>query len=522
MVRAATVITLVAMLSGLASGQAPGVLHVRVTLTDAARASMPIPRHALLISDNPSTSAPRRIVTAADGSAQIRLPPGNYTVESDEPVSFNGKGYQWTRTVDVTAGGDVLLELTAANAEVVAAPASSANESDPSLLLAHWQGSVVAVWTPESRASGFVVDASGLVVTSQRVIGTASAVDVQLTPAVKVAARVLASDRVRDVAVLWIDPATAASVPPLPLGCANGSRPPIADRQKMVNIGVPLSGPKEISPGDVIRLDPHAIVADFRLAPGSTGGPIFTTDGTLVGLSSIADAQDQGRNRDARVVPLDDACQVVAAAEKVMQTGKRPDAARLPVEPLRPFPADALDAAVKRHAGNASPFTMSSSDFDIAFLTPPLISVQQRNPPRANAPKDFGVWADYFADLPSVLVIRVTPKLTESFWTTIARGAAYTQGMALPPIKHFKPGFARLRAYCGETEVMPIHPFTLEQRVSETDAIREGLYVFDSQALGPQCKAVKLLLYSEKDPQKPDSRVVEPQLIEQISKDFAT
>ena len=44
-----------------------------------------------------------------------------------------------------------------------------------------------------------------------------------------------------------------------------------------------------------------------------------------------------------------------------------------------------------------------------------------------------------------------------------------------------------MRAFCGDAEVTPIHPFKLEQRVSETDAIYEGLYVFDPGALGPQC-----------------------------------
>jgi hypothetical protein len=58
MVRALTVVMLVGVLSGAASGQALGVLHIRVTLMDAARAPMPIPRHALLISDNPATRTP--------------------------------------------------------------------------------------------------------------------------------------------------------------------------------------------------------------------------------------------------------------------------------------------------------------------------------------------------------------------------------------------------------------------------------------------------------------------------------
>jgi hypothetical protein len=231
---------------------------------------------------------------------------------------------------------------------------------------------------------------------------------------------------------------------------------------------------------------------------------------------------------------------VIKSAQKAMETAERPSVTRLPVEPLRPFPPDALEAAVQRRAGNLSSYQVSTSDFDVAFLTPVLVYSAQHNTQQANASAtrgstrgqdlsrerqaavtDFGDWSDYFADVPPVLVIRVTPKLAESFWTTFARGAAYTQGVALPAIKHFKPGFSRLRAFCGDVEVTPIHPFTLERRVSETDAIREGLYVYDSQAFGPDCKSVKLVLSSEKEPEKQDSRIVDPQMIERIWQDFA-
>ena len=98
---------------------------------------------------------------------------------------------------------------------------------------------------------------------------------------------------------------------------------------------------------------------------------------------------------------------------------------------------------------------------------------------------------------------------------------AQTQGVSIPAIKHLKAGFLGLRLYCGAAEVTPIHPFKIEQRVSENDAVYEGLYVFDPQALGPHCKSVKIVLYSEKDPEKPDTRAVDPQLIERIWQDFA-
>ena len=96
-----------------------------------------------------------------------------------------------------------------------------------------------------------------------------------------------------------------------------------------------------------------------------------------------------------------------------------------------------------------------------------------------------------------------------------------TQGVSLPPIKRFKPGFGRPQAFCGEAEVTPVHPFKLEQRVSETDAVYEGLYVFDPDALGPACGTVRLVLYSEKDPQKGETRPVDATVLRRIWDDFA-
>jgi hypothetical protein len=146
-----------------------------VALVDSERAVTPVPRHALLISDNPPTDAPRRILTRPDGTATVMLRQGNYTVESDQPVRFQGRAYEWRQYVDIAAGRDAVLELTADNAlpadnpeVVIATPtaATASGMSDPAFLLTRWQDSVVTLWTPTTRASGFVVDARGLVVTS--------------------------------------------------------------------------------------------------------------------------------------------------------------------------------------------------------------------------------------------------------------------------------------------------------------------------------------------------------------------
>ena len=55
-------------------------------------------------------------------------------------------------------------------------------EADSALLLPKWKDSVLALWTPTSRASAFVIDARGLLATNQRAVGAAKAVEVQLSP----------------------------------------------------------------------------------------------------------------------------------------------------------------------------------------------------------------------------------------------------------------------------------------------------------------------------------------------------
>ena len=209
-------------------------------------------------------------MTTLDGTVEVRLRPGNYTVESDKPVAFQGKSYRWTQTLDVAAGRETVLELTIGNAEVetvtpAATGAASGPATDPSISLPRWFDSVVAIWTPYVRASGFVVDAAGLIVTSGRIVGAETSVEVQLTPSIKVAARVIESDPARDVAVLRIDPQVVASLRPLPLGCAAAPRPSVVDGQEIWALGAPFRGPKRMTSGVVSRIEPRAIMSDARL-----------------------------------------------------------------------------------------------------------------------------------------------------------------------------------------------------------------------------------------------------------------
>jgi len=530
---------LVLLLALLTPSSQAVVLKIAVTVNDADGRARPVPRHALLVSDNPVTAAPQRVVTTIDGIAEIRLAPGNYTIESDEPLIFDGKSYQWVQTVDVAAGRPASLTLNAANALTETAAPGAASPaikaaSAASNILSDWQGSVFVIWTPKQIGAGFLADPRGLVLTSQRLIGKATDVEVQLSASMKIPARVIASDANANVAVLWIDPKVAAAARPVRLAAPAGGKPAVSEGDDVFAVEPSLRDRATLASGTITRVAAHTISSNAHIDRDNAGVPLFNADGAVVALTTPGEAGSEAGDTSSRAVRIEDASAALAEAAKKMQNAQ-PPAGTLPVEPERPLDDEKLRETARARGGSLSAYIVPASDFDVALITPVLLygarhrGDRERSPGPANpmelqpalrALEEFGNWADYVADYPPVLLIRVTPKLSEAFWTTVARGAASTQGVQIPAIKRTKSGFARMRAFCGETEVTPIHPFRIEQHVDEKTTIEEGLYVFEPGALGAQCGTVKLMLYSEKEPDKPDTRIVDPKVVQQVQDDF--
>lgn len=509
------------LLSMAVFAQETGVLRVRVILTDASGAAIPIPRAQLLISDNPATAEPKRVRTGPDGTVDVTLPAGNYTIESDVPVRLGGRGFTWTQMLDVTAGKPTVLTLDARNAEVAAnlddpgAIEARATGADASALLHKWQSSLAGIWTPTRHATGFVVDARGLIATNDRTIGDATDVEVEFA-GVKVAGRVLAADRLQGIAIVRVDPAVVANRPPLAPACPAASALAVEHDQPVVTLIAPMLEPRIAVPGTAMRPTLQSFRVDWQLDPGSTGSPVFTADGAAIGITVAGEERDVERARDRRresyVIPLSNACAVIAAAEQKMSGAKPPppDARRTEAGLPHTRPA--------RIAGAKSPPLptplIAADNFDISLMTPAMIAADHG----LASPRSFlGYWASYVANAPQVLFVRVTPQFEESFWKMLARGAASTQGVALPPMASFRASFLRLRAFCGDQEVEPIRRLIIETPVQGRDAIREGFYVFAPSDFGTHCGTVKIDVFSEKSPSRADRKAIDPAIFTRLA-----
>ena len=74
MFRGLVLAILVMMAPHTDAAQLRGVLHITVALVDGNQQVTPVPRYALLISDNPPSAIPRRVLTSLEGVPKTPKP----------------------------------------------------------------------------------------------------------------------------------------------------------------------------------------------------------------------------------------------------------------------------------------------------------------------------------------------------------------------------------------------------------------------------------------------------------------
>ncbi len=138
------------------------------------------------------------------------------------------------------------------------------------------------------QGSGFFIDSSGIIVTNRHVITDAGEIIVVLQDTTRLRASVLATAGQSDIALLKVNAGRAVST--VTFGDSDGMRP----GDPVFAIGNPFGLGSTVTAGIVSALDRNVaesqsgsfLQIDAALNPGNSGGPVFNTQGKVVGVST--------------------------------------------------------------------------------------------------------------------------------------------------------------------------------------------------------------------------------------------
>ena len=140
----------------------------------------------------------------------------------------------------------------------------------------------------EGRASGFIIDPNGTIVTNNHVVKDASQVTVTMNDGTELPAKVVGTDPRTDLAVIKVD--AGHPLPALKLGNSNDVEP----GQWVIAVGNPFGLGGTVTAGIVsargrdIGAGPYDafLQVDAAINRGNSGGPLFTQDGKVVGVNT--------------------------------------------------------------------------------------------------------------------------------------------------------------------------------------------------------------------------------------------
>jgi putative serine protease PepD len=177
----------------------------------------------------------------------------------------------------------------------------------------------------KAQGSGFVYDANGDIVTNQHVVDGATSVSVKFWNGKSYSAHVVGTDASTDLAVVKVD-APSSMLHPLTLGDSGSLQ--VGDG--VVAIGSPFGLEETVTSGIVSALHrqmtspsgfaiPDSIQTDAAINHGNSGGPLFDTQGKVVGVTAQIESDSGGNDGVGFAIP---SSTVRSVAGQLISSGK--------------------------------------------------------------------------------------------------------------------------------------------------------------------------------------------------------
>lgn len=546
----------------LAQSRNPGRVQLTVTIKDKDQDVRLVQNFGLLVQklgdiSSDSVVSSIQVSTSSEGTASIALLPGNYVVKSQSPLVMDGVAYEWSLPLTVGLGKLSVLELSSDNATVTQALTALrqgriTNESD---LLSILGGGVVTVEGELWHGTGFIVDERGLILTNQHTISDSKELRVQFDRERKVQAELLAEDRDKDLAVLWVSLEPCPDCKPLTLEKQKADQGSPAAGERVFTIASPLAQSKRLTPGVIRRDDTQAIISDISINPDSSGGPLFNMRGEVIAINCFSD-QGPGGSSTSRNVRVGDARDLLEKAKAVLASAPaKPPSQLIPVEPIDFYPTEELKSRVDVKKFDDRPYKTEAGKYQITMLTPALkyyiiekdrIELARRQAKKKNeinlGPEGKPVdsfynlrnWAEYVSQMRPVVHILAIPEVKATgkslFFGALMAGVGAMGGSPVfsPLDFKFKADFEEMLLTCDGKPITPIQRGKIEYVAPmqsylkiKTRSAYAGIYTYSADSFQPgRCKQLELQVISDENPTAPEKRIIEPSSVQKVWSDF--
>lgn len=502
-----------------------------------------VPKFVLLVRKPDDASFRElRVSTSENGGASIFLLPGKYEVISEKPLSFENRNFNWEVVFSVVPEKPTKIDLSSDNARIAdsAGVPTGRDISRGGEMFKTLRDGVVTVQGELGPGTGFIIDASGLVLTNQHVIDQSNEIRVRFDSSTAVKARVLAVDEERDLAVLQINMSAFPKGRALKMATRGGIEQPIIEGEHIFTIGSPLDQDKILSSGIASKIEKRAIITDITFNSGNSGAPLFNSLGQVVGIttfkikdrSSAAFAKNEMTAEESGmsgIVVIDEALDLIAKAKTLAATKGTPSGQLMPNMPDGVFPVETIKDAFKEKKYPLDQYVADVKNYQIKFMTPvykfyvmekdrieSLNNRRKRNKEKgvdmADAFKDLRYWSEYAGELRPVVQILALPETGASgasmALSVIAQG---TIGFSTPLDQKYKADFYQMKLMCDGQEVVPIIR-------NKTEIVRElqnyykdrkrytyaGVYSYPYEVFAPgKCRQMQVQVFSEEDIETP-------------------